>query len=281
MSGLSIVIPWANRDELARTLAANAARVGGREVEFVVVDCGGDEGRCHAALRRAGVPVTLVEVPTEVFNKSLALNLGVHVARFDKLLLLDADVILDAEGLEPALASVSLETFVTLARVRESRPRPDPIAGGALSSLAHLVELVGVDGRRVLVETNRLHFDAGGGRGGPGLVVLRREHFVAVDGMNSDLRGWGWEDVDLVARLQLSGTAERLARGSALHLSHGDELRSRAGEERQASEHANFAVCVANYRLGHLSGTFGDDVETCAELIRSSRWTPSPEPTFP
>jgi GT2 family glycosyltransferase len=275
MTKLSVVIPWANRDELAHTLRSHARLIDRHAAELVVVDCGGDPGRCELALTSAAVPVTLVEVPTDVFNKSLALNLGVHAALGEALLLLDTDVILDEDCVGPALAAVQgRDAFVTIERVRESSPSTDPIDARGLHALGHIVELVTGDGRKVWVETNRRHFDDGS-RSGPGLVFLRREHFVAVDGMNSDLRGWGWEDVDLVARLQLTGTAERIALGAATHLSHGDDLRSTSGTDRHVSERQNFAVCVANYRLGHLRGTFADDVETCAELITIRRWTPT------
>ena len=141
-------------------------------------------------------------------------------------------------------------------------------------ALAHVVELETAAGERVRIETNRREFRHGS-RGGPGLIALRRQDFLAVDGMNSDLRGWGFEDVDLVARLQLCELGPRVAVGGALHLSHDDSLRSTAGAARARSEQHNFAVCLANYRLGHLRGTFTDDVQTCAETIEIRSWTPA------
>ena len=279
---LSVLIAWANRDELARTLAANAAWVVAHGAELIVVDCGGDEGRCarvlaglelHAGLGPALARcLTLVTVPTRTFNKALALNLGAAVARAPALMVLDADVSLDAACVPELLAALDAGHFVTIERVRESQPVNDPIGPGALASMAHVVEFVTASAQVIRVETNRRQF-ADGSRGGPGLISLRREHFEAVDGMNSDLVGWGWEDVDLVARLQLSETAGRCALGSALHASHGDELRAVGPGGRARSEQSNFAVCIANYRLGYFRGTFRDDMQTCAELIeRRSDW---------
>lgn len=281
MSTISIVIPWANRDELAITLAANAAmlsetqaRIGGAP-ELVVVDCGGEPGRCEAALALAGVELTLVEIPSEAFDKGLALNLGAHVARGETLVLLDADVILDADFLPAAVEVLAAGGFATVARVRESQPRRDPLGEArGLAAMTHLIELETAAGRRVRIETNRREF-ASGSRGGPGLIALRREQFIAVDGMNSDLRGWGWEDIDLVARLQLCELGPRVAVGGALHLSHDDTLRTTAGAARARSEQHNFGVCLANYRLGHLRGTFTDDVQSCGEIIEVHGWTPS------
>lgn len=280
MISLSIVIPWANRDELAHTLLANAALLARYDAELVVVDCGGDPGRCHAALALAGVPVTLVEVPADGFNKALALNLGVHAASGDALMFLDADVILTGDWLGDGLAAVKDGAFVTVERVRESAPSPDPIHGRELQALAHVVEFVTAAGEVIRVETNRRQFDDGS-RGGPGLICLRRDHFVAVDGMNSDLLGWGWEDVDLVARLQLAGVAPRRTIGEAVHLSHDDSVRVVSAGARQHSERNNFSVCVANYRLGWFHGTLVDDVQTCAALITTRAWTPTSTPLTP
>ncbi|MFO7562934.1 MAG: glycosyltransferase [Enhygromyxa sp.] len=271
---LSIVIPWANRDELGRTLRANAALARAHGFELVVVDCGGDPGRCEAALAAAGVPVTLVEVPTDGFNKALALNLGAHAAAGEALMFLDADVILDEGWISDALAALAEGAFVTVARVRESQPAADPVGGQGLRAIAHVVELETEAGAIVRVETNRQEF-GDQSRGGPGLIILRRADFLAVDGMNSDLLGWGWEDVDLVARLQLTETARRVCLGSALHLSHGDELRAIDAGDRHRSERNNFGVCLANYRLGHLRGTFNDDMQSCLEFIEVRQWTPA------
>lgn len=268
-TSLSVIIPWCDRVELEHTLTVNAPLFARHEVEVVVVRCAGDERWLAAALARVPHPITWVDVPADGFNKALALNLGVHAARGEHLFFLDADVVLHEDFVADALGQLAGGRFVTVDRVLESSPPPrPPHEPSALEALAHAVGLVTADGRTVWVETNRVRFEDGS-RSGPGLIVLSRSTFLAVDGMNSDLLGWGWEDLDLVARIQLAGVAERRALGRVTHLTHGDH--QRAGAARGESERDNFAVCLANYRLGYHRGTYEDDVTSCADAIEIHR----------
>lgn len=258
---LSVVIPWRDRRELAVSLAHNLPLLAPLKAEVVVASCGGDPALLDEV--RAGLSslaLRVVEIPSPKFNKSLALNLGVHAARAGRLFLLDTDVLLDEAFLPRALPRLDGRSFVTVRRVVEAHRSPAAEAPG-LAEIAWSVELVAQGGRKARVETNRVRF-RDGSRGGPGLILLEREHFLAVDGMNSDLEGWGWEDLDLVARLQLALGLKRRTEGRAVHLTHGDEVRDLSGRSRGASEQANFAQCLANYRLGHYAGTYGDDVAT-------------------
>lgn len=266
---LSVVIPWCDRAEIEETLAANAEIFTRHDVEVVVVCCSGDAQQLGEALARVPVLTTWVDVPADAFNKALALNLGVHAARGEALFFLDCDVVLREDFLPEALRRLAAGEVVTVRRVFESAARPQPDDDAmAITAVANAIGLEAADGSTVWVETNRRRFDDGS-RSGPGLVLLRRDHFEAVDGMNSDLVGWGWEDLDLVTRLQLASVAPRRELGQVLHLSHGDA--QRAGDSTQRSENDNFAVCLANYRLGYHRGTYLDDVETCADAIEVHR----------
>lgn len=265
MSGpsLSVVIPWRDRRELAVSLGHNLPLLSPWGAEVVVASCGGDPVLLREALAGVSPPaVRVVEIPAPGFNKGLALNLGVHAAGAGRLFLLDTDVLLEEAFLARALPRLDGRSFVTVGRVAESSPAPVDEAAG-LAEIAWSVELVARGGRKARVETNRVRF-RDGSRGGPGLILLEREHFLAVGGMNSDLEGWGWEDLDLVARLQLALGLKRLTEGRAVHLTHGDEVRALQGLSRGASEQANFAQCLANYRLGCFTGTYGDDVAAWA-----------------
>jgi glycosyltransferase involved in cell wall biosynthesis len=268
---LSVIIPWANRPELARTLVLNEAEFKRAGAEVLIACCGGDRALLSHCLAEASeTPVVVVEIETR-FNKALALNLGVSRARADSLLLLDSDVVLDAGACAAALELVSPRCAVTLDRVVESS-RSERTPYPHLCSVVHSTELEMADGRRIRIETNRRRV-ADGSRSAPGIVFLNRDSFIEVDGMNSDLSGWGWEDLDLLLRLQLLSGASVERAGGGTHLSHGDEQRCIDGASRASNEALNASMCLANYGLGHFYGTYEDDVakwfETEATALES------------
>ncbi|MBC7978833.1 MAG: glycosyltransferase [Myxococcales bacterium] len=257
---LSVVIPWCNRDELATTLAHNRARFAAGHAVVIVVNCGGRRRALAQQLATANVAgLRVLHIPVRRFNKSLALNLGAWAASAPRLLQLDADILLDDDTMVvQAPALLARPGFVNVERVHESAAarseRPSQ-----LLHIAHVIELETADGRRAHIETNRYRL-TDRSRSAPGLVLLRRADFLAVGGMTSDLEGWGWEDLDLLVRLQLQlGLRQRLA-GAVIHLSHGDASRDTRGRSRIVTEADNYQRCLAHYALGRLIGTYRADV---------------------
>jgi len=268
-SPLSVVIPWCDRPEIATTLRRNAPHFTATGADVVVVNCGGDPDRLTEALSgELFSGLRRLDLPAPAFNKGLALNLGVAAAHSERLFLLDADIVLGEDVLAAGLALLAKPCFVTIDRVVESRPGPPP-ERTSLREVGHILELVGPRNRRIRLETNRARF-RDNSRSGPGLLLLAREDFLAVDGMNSDLEGWGWEDLDLLVRLQFALRLPRRSVGSVVHLSHGDEVRSFEGPTPGANEQRNYAMCLANYGFGHYRGTYEDDVAVWTGRIANS-----------
>ncbi|HKY36109.1 MAG TPA: galactosyltransferase-related protein [Polyangiaceae bacterium] len=272
---LSVIVPWANRPELSRTLAGNQGEFLAAGAEVIVANCGGDRELLARCVAEAGMALSVVHIDTS-FNKALALNLGVTQASAPTLLFLDCDVELGRGSCTTALSLVSAACAVTLDRVVESSPGEN-VAYPYLSAVIHTTELEMADGRRVRIETNRRRLNEGC-RSAPGIVFVDREQFIEVDGMNSDLTGWGWEDLDLLVRLQLQAGVRIERAGSATHLTHGDDRRCIDGVNRAGNEAWNAAMCLANYGLGHYYGTYGSDcerwavaIEQRAELGRNAR----------
>ncbi|MCA1612645.1 MAG: glycosyltransferase family 2 protein [Acidobacteria bacterium] len=263
---LSVIIPWYNRPEIGVTLRENKRTFTRHGVEVVVVNCGGDGGQLGEAFAGLGLDgLRCVEVESDTFNKSLALNLGVYAARAERLFFLDTDIVLGDGFIPAALGALDETSFVTADRVHESRPGKDE-GENALEEFAHVVQFVAKGGRRAQVETNRVRFTEGS-RSGPGLAVLARRHFLEVDGMNSDLEGWGWEDLDLLLRLQFVPALEHRRAGAVTHLTHGDTARAFGGQSQAAREQMNFASCFTNYRAGYFYGTYTDDLRTWAPRL--------------
>ncbi|MDJ0841145.1 MAG: galactosyltransferase-related protein [Acidobacteriota bacterium] len=255
---LSVIIPWADRPELAETLRANRDIFRRHAAALIVVNCGGSSETVRALLHRnAPVPVTLVDLPDVPFNKSFALNHGVARASTDTVFLLDTDIILHADFLTQAHPPAP-DSFITVDRVLESKRQPG--TPQHLRAITHSISFVDHMGRKVHLDTNRLDL-IDGSRSAPGLILLARNHFLAVDGMNAGLEGWGWEDLDLVARLQFELNLTHRRAGTVTHLSHGDELRDTRGQKPAQTESANFNRCLAAYTLGYFLGSYEEDLE--------------------
>jgi glycosyltransferase involved in cell wall biosynthesis len=261
MTALSVIIPWCDRPELARTLVHNAPQLSAKGRETIIVNCGGDGASIRPQLTGLGLRSTRwLELAATTFNKRFALNLGVSRARGDTVFLLDADILLHPTTIADATGSLTPGAFVTIERVHESRT-PEEIVESALQSVAHTVEFVDDAGRTHRIVTNRLHLRRRT-RSGPGLPLVRKADFIAVGGMNSELRGWGWDDLDLVARLQMRLGLVRREAGAVTHLSHGDAVRSASDSSRLATESRNFMHCLAAYCVGDDKGSYDNDVRT-------------------
>ena len=262
---LSVIITWFNRPELRRSLGENCLIFDRYDVEVIVVNCGGSKTELHKILSGPG-PRSLrcLNIPATVFNKSLAINVGASTAQSERLFLLDADIVLTDDFLPVAFDTVAQQCFFTVDRVLESDREPWPL-DDHLEEMAHQISFLAKDGRKATTTIRRRLHE--GSRSGPGLIVLARQHFLEVGGMNADLHGYGWEDRDLLLRLQFALGLEERSAGKVLHLSHQDESQDAAWRDRETGERLNSAACVKNYRAGHFAGTYYDDLRIWKERI--------------
>ncbi len=259
---VSIIISWKDRPVIGETIRRNWPFLRNARYETVVVNCGGDRQALDSLLSGVGDGrLKIVDARRERFNKCFALNVGVAASTGVSLFFLDTDLIMAEDVVGMAVSLLDGTSFVTMKWLIESDPRTRTTAIGDIE-LAHITEIIVPGGRKTLVETNRLRPIAGARFGG-GVIAMERRHFLAVGGMNSALEGWGWEDVDLIARLQLAVGLERIQTGELTHLTHGDDERCLRGLSKVQSENANWVKCMANYSTGNFVGTYRQDVAGC------------------
>ena len=127
--------------------------------------------------------------------------------------------------------------------------------------MAFRVTVTGASGQTAAVDTSKYYFNEGA-RSAPGVLLVSRENLLKVGGLNSDLTGWGWEDTDLLVRLQLKCNLRHHQIGRGTHISHADERRELAGYGSPVeSQGRNSAVCIARYRAGIFDGTLDRDLQ--------------------
>ena len=263
---LSILIPWRDREELRLTLAANAPVFRGHDAEALILNCGGASERLRELIAASeAANVRQVDIPVLGFNRSLALNIGLAQARADTVFTLDADAVL----LDPLpVEALDGRSFVTIESVYESGPlgagqtRDEPAAPSANGAFLEFAFRGGVKVRHQLSLRNAL----GNMRTPTGLLLARKNDLLSIAGYNSELETWGWEDDDVLVRLQYVLGRRRVLSGAALHLTHGDNQRSLRGS-RSHSDQRNFIRCCRNYNRGLFLGSYHADMAKIGDYV--------------
>lgn len=260
---LSIVVSWRDREELGLALPAllaSSREVGG---EVMVVNFGGSREMLDAQLGGRASAVGVLEVTGQrYFNKSCAQNLGAAHTAGDLLFFCDCDIVLDPAAVKHLAERLAARpgTFGTLAGVRESVTNSR--GGKHIVCFGYELIIRTADQRQLRIVDNEE--DAGdGSRQAPGLLMVRRSDFLSVNGYNSRLHGWGWEDQDMISRLTLGAGLERVVHGQAVHLSHDDSARVRyyPVADRWESRDRMFRQALANYDDANFKGTYDLDVK--------------------
>jgi N-terminal domain of galactosyltransferase len=248
MTHVSVIIPWSNRPELVDTLCQNVGEFRKGQAEVIVVNCGGSKHQL-----------------TDILN-----TVAFEGLRAVDIFLLDADIFLGPNFLANAFAQVDQTCFITPEWVTESDAATT--SSKLLTFIQHST-LSLQDGRIIEFEQDRRRF-ADGSRGGPGEVLVLRQHFLDVGGMNSKLLYWGWEDLDLHVRLRALLHLDRLCLGQVFHRTHGDEKRALLRANRMASSEFNLAAAYERYTQGNFLGTLREDQakwnEATAEIAARS-----------
>ncbi len=277
---ISVLIPWCGRDEIEWTLAANTPAFRASHAEVLVLNCAGDADRLrHLICSSAATDVRQLDIAAPRFNKCLALNVGLSHARADVVFTLDADVVLLDNVLLELARAAGDGAFATVEWVYESmpgRPRPGLVGDHTVALVNHSsLEFVLKNGRRIQHPISRRDF-LDNGRVGPGLLAVKKQDLLEIRGYNAELHGWGWEDDDVLVRLQAVLGRSRVQFGKVLHLSHGDDQRNVEGSRTQSGQF-NFIKCCRNYNRGLFLGTYDADLARMSERVTEN----SAEPAAP
>ncbi len=281
---LSTIVSWRDRHELGRALPQLidlAKLVGG---DLTIVNYSGSSLLLQSLTASLSGKFQIVAVDRQhYFNKATAQNIGAAHTSQPVLFFCDCDIIVDPNEVG-RLAEIVLTyqgKFATLAGVRESETNSRK--ANQLVFFGYELQLRIANGRSVHIKDNEEDGETGT-RQAPGLLLVRRDHFLAVEGYNAKLLGWGWEDQDIICRLTLGLGLDRINEGYATHISHDDVARLSAYppvSSRWESRDAMFRQALANYDKGNFLGTYKHDSSTLFPVTRVTRFGPNDQETSP
>ncbi|HLJ15383.1 MAG TPA: galactosyltransferase-related protein [Bryobacteraceae bacterium] len=259
---LSIIVTWRDRAELSRALPGLMECANALDGDLTIVNYSGSSSMLQSQIGDHWKRVHVIEVAGQkYFHKACAQNIGVANTSSELLFFCDADIILDPLTLTRLTEQVleKPDTFGTLTGVRETENN----ARGGNNVVCFGYELqVRIANGRILKIVDHEEDAEDGTRNAPGLILVRRKHFLEIQGYNSDLHGWGWEDQDMIGRLTLGAGLRRVMSGYAVHISHEDSLRiaNYPVSNRWESRDKMFRQALANYDRNYFLGTYSSDV---------------------
>jgi predicted glycosyltransferase involved in capsule biosynthesis len=256
---LSVVIPWSNRPELYTTLSANEREFTASRAEVIIVSNLCDCRTLSRILKRSHPSVTLLQVKKKDFVKSACMNIGASVANSSLLFFLDADISLPQGFLKTFVGDLGRRVFRTVRHVTDDKVDHYVRAANEEVAIQRVTFNIRVAGREGGATVPTARYDVNKHtRNGIGLLLVRRTHFLEIGGMNSDLRGWGFEDVDVALRLAYLLKLKHQECGWVIH--HDDDRR--ATINRHVSHARNMSLALASYMAGQFSGTYHHDTAT-------------------
>lgn len=258
---LSIIVTWRDRIELSMTIDSMIDCVSMLGGEVVIVNFSGDEQMLRSQLP-TNESIRIVNVSGEkFFNKSAAQNVGALSASYEILFFCDCDIIVERQEMIALVNSVSSERgiFATVAGVTETVINSRNASH--VTKFGYTLNICTADGRELLIVDNE-EDGKNGTRQAPGLLVVRKADLFKIDGYNGELKGWGWEDQDMIARLTLGLGLKRVQLGNFLHVSHDDTARMvhyPAFSSRWESRDRMFRKALENYDNNNFLGSLDRD----------------------
>jgi predicted glycosyltransferase involved in capsule biosynthesis len=262
---ISVVIPWFNRAELKQSLPSIISCCNNIESEVVVVNLGGDRHILRDQVKEFIHKIKILNVSgVNGFNKPTAQNIGASHTKYPYLFFCDCDILFTTNVITTLLKEVVSQenTFGTLHGVQETIINSRK--AGNIEMFGYSMRLRIKDGTEVNIIDNEE--DAiNGTRQAPGILLVSRKAFEKVEGYNSALDGWGWEDQDMICRLVLYAKLNRIYYGTALHISHDDKSRMLGYinyQDRWQSRDIMFRRALSNYDKNDFLGTYSKDIST-------------------
>ncbi len=175
--------------------------------------------------KRCPVPVIHCWQEDNGFRKTRILNTAIAVASGDYIVQIDGDIVIDKNFIADHIAQMRPRTFVRGSRVCLLPEITNSVLKTGVCDVSFLSKQVvnGLNAIRSKFLSFFLCRQSSDVRHVKGCnTAFWKEDFIAVNGYNNELSGWGHEDIELAARLYNNGTAMRVVKSLAIayHLYH-------------------------------------------------------------
>ncbi|MEO5560114.1 MAG: glycosyltransferase family 2 protein [Dokdonella sp.] len=251
---LSLIVTTYNWPAALACVLASVAQQRCLPLEVIVAD-DGSGAETHALLKSVAddYPVPLRQVWQEDvgFRAARVRNLAIAAARGEYLVTIDGDMVLHPDFLADHLALARADSYLQGGRLHASAAETARLlAGGAPRFDA------GLDGdfkrrhaRRIpwLAAVKAGLFSRGSGKVMSCNQSYWRSDALRVNGFDERFVGWGYEDREFAARLELAGVRRRPLKFAALaiHLWHGGDKAVSGDEERALPNYQRFQRTLA------------------------------------
>jgi hypothetical protein len=195
----TVIIPIRDRagQRLRNTLRSLQWQSAGRPAQVLVVSHGSRpeiDADLENLCREESATLMRIAKPSDAWNKSLALNIGIRAAEQPIIMTMDADLILAPNFLSVVIERVRRDPpALVLCRISDL-PCKASLPSGREALLASFDQLRAM---------TTLRFTAASG----GIQAASRTFFVSIRGYDEDLAWWGAMDGDLLIRARLMGLA--------------------------------------------------------------------------
>ncbi|MFA6085091.1 glycosyltransferase family 2 protein [Mucilaginibacter sp.] len=187
------------------------------------------------------VPVHHVWHEDMGFRKTIVLNKGVHKSKYDYIVQVDGDVILDKHFIADHLASAEPGAFVrgtramlTPERTKEVLDNKDINISWLSTGIKHRNNALRLFALRALGARKKMSSNSVRGSN----LAFWKADFIRINGYDNDLQGWGHEDEELAARFINAGIIKKIIKLCAVqyHLYHKVSNKDNEPGQRQTVE---------------------------------------------
>lgn len=202
------------------------------------------------------IPLKHAWHPDEGFRKTIIMNEAVRISTGNYIIQIDGDIILHPEFINDHLQQAAPGYFIKGSRGMLNKALTDKLIATKSTEVELLVKGLGsrINATRMPGLSFLFYGDTKKTNDLRGCnFAFWKDDFIAVNGYNNDLKGWGHEDIELAARLVNAGIKRRQLKMVAVcyHLYHS--FNSRQQEDTNYNQYLEAVdkrkiMCINGYR---------------------------------